>query len=107
MTLRLCWLGRFLNRTNDSWQAISNEFFNRYGGLLFLLKCNYDSKLLGKQPPLRYSEMLDYFKELPTGHPDVYRNEFILWNNKQVTIEKKSIFWAHLFEKEICFVQDL
>ena len=82
-------------------------FFNRYGGLLFLLKCNYDSKLLGKQPPLRYSEMLDYFKELRTGHPDVYRNEFILWNNKQVTIEKKSIFWAHLFEKEICFVQDL
>ena len=51
--------------------------------------------------------MLDYFKELPTGHPDVYRNEFILWNNKQVTVEKKSIFWAHLFEKEICFVQDL
>ena len=47
-------------------------------GYFFLLKCNYDSKLLGKQPPLRYSEMLDYFKELPTGHPDVYRNEFIL-----------------------------
>ena len=31
--------------------------------------------------------MLDYFKELSTGHPDVYRSEFILWNNKQITIE--------------------
>ena len=53
----------------------------------FFLKCNYDSKLLEKQPPLRYSEMLDYFKELGAGHPDVYRSEFILWNNKQITIE--------------------
>ena len=47
------------------------------------------------------------FKELRTGHPDVYKSEFILQNNKEITIENKSIFWAHLFEKGICFVQDL
>ena len=46
--------------------------------ITFLLKCNYDSKLLEKQPPLFYSEMLDYFKELRTGHPGVYGSEFIL-----------------------------
>ena len=52
--------------------------------------------------------MLDYyFKELRTGHPDGYRREFILWNNEEITIENKSIFWAHLFEKGICFVEDL
>ena len=51
--------------------------------------------------------MLDNFKELRTGHPDVYRSELILWNNKEITIQNKSIFWAHLFEKGICFVQDL
>ena len=84
-----------------------NDSFNRYGGLpFFLLKCNYDSKLLDKQPPLFYCEMLDYFKELRTGHPDVYKSEFILWNNKEITIENKSIFWTHLFEKGICFIQD-
>ena len=44
---------------------------------------------------------------LRTGHPDVYRSELVLWNNKEITIENKSIFWAHLFEKGICFVQDL
>ena len=65
---------------------------------------NPNSKFLDKQPPLIYSEMLDYFKELCTGHPDVYRNEFIIWNNKKITIENKSIFLAHLFEKGICFV---
>ena len=76
-SLRLSWLGRFLNRTNESWQAIPNDSFNRYGQLPFLLKCNYDSKLLDKQTPLFYSEMLDYFKELRTGHPEVYRSQWI------------------------------
>ena len=28
-SLRLSWLGRFLNRTNESWQAIPTESFNR------------------------------------------------------------------------------
>ena len=106
-SLRLSWLGRFLNRTNESWQAIPNDSFKRYGGLPFLLKCSYDSKLLDKQPHLFYCGILDYFKELRTRHPDVYKSEFIVWNNKEITIEHKSIFWAHLFEKEICFIQDL
>ena len=75
-SLRLSWLGRFLNRTNESWQAIPNDFFNRYGELRFLLKCNYDSKLLDTQPPFFfYSEMLDYFKELRTGHTEVSRSQ--------------------------------
>jgi hypothetical protein len=51
--------------------------------------------------------MLDYFKELRSGYPDVYKSEFILWNNKEITIESKSIFWRHLFEKGICSVHDL
>ena len=34
-------------------------------------------------------------------------SEFILWNNKEITIESKSIFWKYLFEKGIYFVQDL
>ena len=40
-SLRLSWLGRFLNCTNETWQAISNSYFNKYGGLPFLLKCNF------------------------------------------------------------------
>jgi len=51
--------------------------------------------------------MLDYVKELCTGHPDVYKSEFILWNTKEITIENKSIFWAHLFEKGILSLDDL
>ena len=66
---RLSWLGRFLNCTNE--QVIPNSYFNKYGGLLFFLKCNYNSKHFDKKIPLLYSEMLDYFKELRSGYPDV------------------------------------
>ena len=38
------------------------DSFNRYRGLPFLLKCNYDSKLLENNGPLFYSEMSDYVK---------------------------------------------
>ena len=51
--------------------------------------------------------MLDYFKEVRSGYPDVYNSEFVLWNNKEIPIESKSIFWKCLFEKGIYFVQDL
>ena len=46
-SLRLSWLGRLLHSSNEieSWQAIPNEYFNQHGGLAFLLKCNYDTKI--------------------------------------------------------------
>ena len=64
-------------------------------------------KKLDEKLPLYYREMLDYFKELRVGHPDLHKSEFILWNNKEITIENKSIFWTHLSEQGICFVHDL
>jgi len=76
-SLLLSWLGRFLNCTNESWQAIPNDFINRYGGP-FLLKCNYDSKKLDEKLALYYREVLNYFKELRVGHPEIYKSEFIL-----------------------------
>ena len=92
-SLRLSWLGRFLNSSNETWQAIPFAYFNKCGGLPFLLKCNYDLKYLDKKLPLFYSEMLEYFKELRGTYTDEYKSEFILWNNKHITIENKSIFW--------------
>ena len=36
-SLRLSWIGRLLDGTNANWKAIPNYFFNKYGGLSFLL----------------------------------------------------------------------
>ena len=45
-------------------KCIPNSFFERYGGLSFLLKCNCNSKNLEKDISFFYLEMVDSFKEL-------------------------------------------
>jgi len=37
----------------------------------------------------------------------MHQKTFILWNNKDITIEGKSINWKAWFDKDIHFVQDL
>ena len=70
--LRLSWIGRLLSESNNAWKAIPNAYFNRYGGLSFLLKCNYNTKKLDTNISLFYSELLDYFSELR----DQYRDDW-------------------------------
>ena len=35
------------------------------------------------------------------------RRKFILWNNKDITIDQKTLFWKTCFERGIYYVQDL
>ena len=42
-------------------------FFTKYGGLSFILKCNYDAKFFEKNPLLFYRELLEYFRQLSRG----------------------------------------
>ena len=106
-SLRLSWISRFLSGSNDAWKAIPNTFFNRYGGLSFLLKCNYNTKKLNRNIPLFYIELLDFFKELKSLYNDCYSSILLLWNNENITIEGKSLYWKKLADKGVLFVQDL
>ena len=81
-------------------------FFNKYGGLAFPLKCNFDSVKLEKNLPLFYRELLDYFQEL-TNNSQYVTNDLILENNKNITVGKKSLFWKSWFDRGIYFIGDL
>ena len=82
-------------------------FFEKYGGLNFLLKCNYNTKKSYKSVPLFYLEMLDYFQELRQVNQDSYESDLILWNNQNVTIEFKSLYWKRWTENGIYYIQDI
>ena len=41
-SLRLAWISRLLSESDDSWKAIPNYYFSEYGGLHFLLRCDYN-----------------------------------------------------------------
>lgn len=62
-SLRLAWISRLLSSTTDSWKAIPNYYFNTYGGLKFLLKCNYNASSINNSLPTFYRELLEYFQE--------------------------------------------
>ena len=80
--LRLSWIGRLLNNSKDTWQGIPNHYFDKHGGLLFLLNCNYSVKNLDNKIPLFYLELLEFFQDLRGLYDDPLQREFILWNNK-------------------------
>ena len=53
--------------------------------------------------------MLDYFKELRQVpvKKDSYESDLILWNNQDITIEGKSLFWKRWAENGIYYIQDI
>ena len=89
-SLRLAWISRLLSNSNDNWKGIPNFYFEKYGGLLFLLQCNYNTANLDKNLPLSYRELLDCFQELNNSKDNI--SDLILWNNKKITVEKDSVF---------------
>ena len=104
-SLRLAWIGRLLGDSDDKWKAIPNFYFHGYGGLsAFLLKCNYNVGVLNRDLPLFYRELLQYFQDLKII-TNIYPNgEFILWNNKSITIDNNTLFWRSWFEHGVAFV---
>ena len=108
-SLRLSWIGRIIGDAdcNANWKAIPNYYFDKYGGLALLLQCNYNVKSLDLNLPTFYRELLQYFNELVNMHGGNQERKFILWNNKEITIEGKTLFWKTWFEKGIYLVQDL
>ena len=55
-----------------------------------------------------YLELLDYFNELRDQYrDDCLKGDLNIWNNKDITIEEKSLYWKTWSEHGVCFVQDL
>ena len=110
-SLRLAWIPRFLSNDenwNEVWKAIPNHFFALYGGLNFLLRCNYDLKFIEQTGmPQFYKAMLQFFHELKSSYETDLGQELVLFNNKEILIDHKTFFYKEWFEKGIIRVHDL
>ena len=88
--LRLAWIPRLLQHGQSNWKFAPDHFLNTYGGLRFLLTCNYQMKDF-ENLPLFYKDILLYFHELKTLYGcDV--GDTILFNNKKICIGGKTFF---------------
>ena len=94
-SLKPAWIARLLKKEQaweESWKTIPNYFLNKYGGLNFLLKCNYNEKLVKQTNlPQFYRSMLQHFLEIKVAYNCAIGQELVLFNNKEILIENGQI----------------
>ena len=110
-SLKLAWISRLLTdepTCRESWKTIPNYFFEKCGGLNFLLRCNYDKHFLEQiDLPQFYKLILLYFLEIKESFPNQSGQELILFNNKDILINGRIIFYRDWFDRGIYLVRDL
>lgn len=104
-SLRLAWLKRIFGKNDDTWKSYLHVSLKRHGGL-FLFYCNYDIKDYFP-PSFFYSELLQWWSEFRDGYDTKKEWQHVAWNNKEIRINSKPIFYRTLFENGITFVHDL
>ena len=110
-SLRLSWIPRFLSndeKWSEVWKTIPNHYFDSFGGLNFLLRCNYDLKFLEQtNMPQFYESMLQFFHQLKSSYETDLGRDLVLFNNKDIFIDHSTFFYKPWFKKGIFRVHDL
>ena len=103
-TLRLARIQRFLksdSRGTENWKVIPCSFFKKYGGLYFLLHCNFDENFLKSiKMPALYKQILSFVLELKTIYDMNGDHELIFFNNNdyEIQIGGKTVFYQDWFD---------
>ena len=104
--LRLAWIPRLFAPGRKNWKTIPDYYLDRYGGLTFLLRCNYCTKYMDGLPSF-YNDILKFFNELKTRYNYDRGQDMILYNNKEILVGGKPIFISEWFNNNILSIQDL
>ena len=74
--------------------------------LLFLIQCNYDINRVTISANF-YRELLDWWSKLREVKDPDNIHKYILWNNKEIRIDGKSVFYKHFFNNNIIYTTHL
>ena len=111
--LKTGWANRFQDtRSRDApWKIIPNYLTSHLGGMNFLLKCNYKTEELNLNDlPDFYKNMLSCWEEIKVktnAKENVNVKEEIIWNNSEIKIDGKSVFFRTWYNKYIIKIGDL
>ena len=108
--LKCIWIKRFRLNENSAWTVIPNEATSHLGGFSFLSKCYCSSKDISiKELPLFYIRTLQYwfeFKDMQDNtKPDIKNT--IIWNNRDIKIDKNTIFFRTWFSRRVSTIENL
>ena len=107
--LRLAWIPRLFAPGRHNWKTVPDYYLGRYGGLSFLVRCNYDTKHITHIDglPSFYKDILKFFNELKALYNYERGQDMILFNNKEIYVGGKPIFISEWLNNNILFIQDL
>ena len=104
--LRLSWLKRIVDPDYVGfWKCHLDHLLVNEGGL-FLIQCNYDINRLTISACF-YRELLDWWSKLREVKDPENIHKYILWNNKEIRIDGKSVFYKHFFDNNIIYTTQL
>ena len=112
-TQRILCCKKFVNSQQSGWKTILLHYLKPVGGKL-VLGCGFDIKKLPIKLPRLYEECFQTFAEHSAATAvsvqslnNNTRADTIIWNNKHICVDSKSIFHCALFKKGIITLEDL
>ena len=108
-SLKTAWVKRMKNSVEDQWMSIPLFYLKNVGGP-FIFDCDYDAKFQGlNNIPAFYTDVLNAWAEVweQTSDNEIWVRNIILWNNKHILIDDKSIYWKEWHDAGILRIKDL
>ena len=104
-SLRLGWLQRVFNDSRATWKRYFLHLLEHVGGIFFL-SCNFDVKDFNLPSPFYY-ELLQWWSEFRDTFAEEKHYKNIIWNNKEIKIDNKPVYFKNYREAGITYTQDL
>ena len=105
MSLRLSWIGIFLSDNFYPWKAYLLHLLKPFGRELFLY-CDYNINDYNISP-IFYKEMLHWWSDFRSRFDLVSLRETIIWNNHNIRVNGKPIFYNNYNSANIVLLSDL
>ena len=101
-SFKILWVKRLLNEEDSLWKIIPAHYLEKVGCKLILL-CTYEMKKLDLDLPPVYKDLLIAWSESKQTSPQTSKDihNKILWNNRFITINGKSIWRKNLFDQGV------
>ena len=101
----IMWLRRFYSGEDAGWKSYLRLLLKSYGGG-FLFHCDYDPKDYDIANKF-YSELVQFWAEFRNAFSEEDGKASIIWNNKNIRINGKPIFYRQFFDKGLVSVSQL
>ena len=76
------------------------------GGLFLLLQCNYDVNQINTSSTF-YQDLLAWWSTIREVEDPNNVYKYIIWNNKEIKVDGKSVFYKYYFNMNIKYTNDL